>query len=64
MGPQGWDRKPEINNLCPPCPKDASYHLKRIGVVAIKKNVKMFKCAQTLPIMFGPALGAKPLPQG
>jgi hypothetical protein len=36
--------------------------MKRIGAVAIKKKLKMFKCEQTLHIMFGPALGAKPLP--
>jgi hypothetical protein len=39
-------------------------NLKRIGVVANKKKLKMFKCEQTLHIMFGPALGAKPLPRG
>jgi hypothetical protein len=32
--------------------------LKRFGVVAMKK-LEMFKCAQTLQIIFGPTLGGK-----
>jgi hypothetical protein len=42
--PQGG-RKPEIHNLCPPCPNDALQipNLKRIGAVVIKKTLK--KCS-------------------
>jgi hypothetical protein len=38
-------------------------NLKRIGVVANKKKLKMFKCEQTLHIMFGPALGQNLYPK-
>jgi hypothetical protein len=45
--PLEGDRSTEIYNLCPPCPKDASYQIwKELGkwAVFIKKKLKILNC--------------------